>query len=223
MDRLSARLGRVTAARTRRERLRDEAQAEIGALGMAQVARGGRDALSLSAIARQMGMSGPAIYRYVPSREALLARLVADVFTSLADEIALALSRVAPGDPDRRFRTIGRTYRAWALTHSREYVLVTTKVTSSEGRGEMLAATERTLGLAVSALHDLDPAGSPDRMRSLAIVAWQRMHGHLTLELEGLHEAMGVDPAILYEDELDAIVGHVRARFQPSPAALTAA
>lgn len=213
----------MPAALTRRERLRAEARAEIGALAMAQVARGGLDALSLSAIAREMGMSGPAIYRYVASREALLARLVADVFTSLADEIAVALTRVAPGDPDHRFRTVGRAYRAWALTHSREYVLVTTRVTGSEGRPAMLAATERTLGLVVSALHDLDPAGRPDRMRSLGIVAWQRMHGHLTLELEGLHEAMGVDPESLYEGELDAIVRHVRAGRQLSTAALSAA
>ncbi len=55
------------AVPTRRERQRQETLAEIKARAMGQVAEGGAGSVSLNAIARAMGMSPAALYRYFAS------------------------------------------------------------------------------------------------------------------------------------------------------------
>ena len=75
---------------TRRERYRQETLAEIKQLAMRQIARGGAEALSLSAIARAMGMSGAALYRYFPSRDDLLAEIIVDAHHDLAEVLQAA-------------------------------------------------------------------------------------------------------------------------------------
>lgn len=61
-----------------RERYRAQMQAEIKQRAWEQIASTGVAALSLKAIAKQMGMSGPALYRYFPSRDELITALISD-------------------------------------------------------------------------------------------------------------------------------------------------
>ena len=42
----------------------------------------------------------------------------------------------------------------------------------------------------------------PDRAR--AVTLWSRMHGHVSLEIEGNFASMGLDPEALYEATLTA-------------------
>ena len=69
---------------TRRERLRAEALEEIRRHGYEQIADGGPTALSLNGIAKAMGMSGPAMYRYFASRDELLSTLVTESYEDLS-------------------------------------------------------------------------------------------------------------------------------------------
>ncbi|MBV9196372.1 MAG: helix-turn-helix transcriptional regulator, partial [Solirubrobacterales bacterium] len=59
----------AVTAPSRRERLRAQTLAEIREHAYAQIAQGGPAALSLNGIAKAMGMSGPALYRYFSSRD----------------------------------------------------------------------------------------------------------------------------------------------------------
>ena len=68
---------------THRERLRVLTVGEIKRQGYGQIAEGGPGALSLNRIAKVMGMSGPAMYRYFASREELMATLVIESFEDL--------------------------------------------------------------------------------------------------------------------------------------------
>ncbi|MEC3993896.1 TetR/AcrR family transcriptional regulator [Actinacidiphila sp. DG2A-62] len=68
-----------------RERYRAQVRAEVKERAWAQVAEAGASALSLNAIARQMGMSGPALYRYFAGRDELITALIRDAYRSLAD------------------------------------------------------------------------------------------------------------------------------------------
>src|ERR1700756_3222700 len=79
----------------RRERLRQTTVAEIKALAWQQIAEAGAPSLSLRAIARDMGMTSSALYRYFPSREVLLTALIKDGFASLADALEAAEAEVA--------------------------------------------------------------------------------------------------------------------------------
>lgn len=90
----------------------------------AHLAAGGATDLSLRAIAREVGMSSSAIYRYFPSRDELLTALIIDAYNSLADHVEAGEARVRRSDHAGRFRAIGRGIRSWAFTNEHEYALI---------------------------------------------------------------------------------------------------
>ena len=97
-----------TAVPSRRERLRPQALEEIREHGYAQSAAGGPTALSLNGIAKAMGMSGPAMYRYVGSRDELLATLVTESYEELAGALIEAAERAHRRTPEGRVRAARR-------------------------------------------------------------------------------------------------------------------
>jgi AcrR family transcriptional regulator len=113
---------------TRRERMRAATLSEIKQHAWAQVAEGGALAISLRGIAREMGMTSSALYRYFDSQEQLITELVADGYESLADALeaaeAAVLETAADIDAGEHFMCLARAYRAWALEHASEYALV---------------------------------------------------------------------------------------------------
>ena len=66
-----------------RERVRAELTAEITAAARRQLAEVGAAGLSLRAVARELGMASSAVYRYFPSRDSLLTRLITDGYDAL--------------------------------------------------------------------------------------------------------------------------------------------
>jgi AcrR family transcriptional regulator len=109
----------------RRDRLRQTTVAEIKARAWQQIAEAGASSLSLRAIARDMGMTSSALYRYFPSRDVLFTALIKDGFSSLADALEAVEAEVAGlTDGGDRFIRIVRAYRAWALAHPSEYALI---------------------------------------------------------------------------------------------------
>ena len=73
----------TTAPRTARERARAEITAEILDTAREHLGRDGAAALSLRAVARDLGMVSSAVYRYVPNRDALLTMLIIDAYDGL--------------------------------------------------------------------------------------------------------------------------------------------
>jgi AcrR family transcriptional regulator len=109
----------------RRDRLRLSTVAEIKTLAWQQIAEAGAPSLSLRAIARDMGMTSSALYRYFPSRDLLLTALIKDGFASLADALEAVEAQVAGvADGGERFIRLVRAYRGWALGHPSEYALI---------------------------------------------------------------------------------------------------
>jgi AcrR family transcriptional regulator len=109
----------------RRERQRAATVAEIKQRAWAQVADGGVLAVSLRAIARQMGMTSSALYRYFASHEDLVADLVTEGFASLADTLEAAETELPPTESlAARWIHVSSSYRSWALEHPAAYSLV---------------------------------------------------------------------------------------------------
>ncbi|MFD8965946.1 TetR/AcrR family transcriptional regulator [Streptomyces sp. NPDC059568] len=79
-----------TGTKTPRERYRAQVREEIKERAWEQIATAGASALSLNAIAKQMGMSGPALYRYFAGRDELITALIKDAYRSLADTVRAA-------------------------------------------------------------------------------------------------------------------------------------
>lgn len=112
----------TTATPSRRERLRTSTVAEIKQAARRLLVDGGPAAISLRAIARDMGMTAPAIYRYFSSLDALLIELTADFYAELRGSIE---SADGPADePLRRLGHLARGFRQWACQHRAEFALM---------------------------------------------------------------------------------------------------
>lgn len=108
----------------RKEKQRDSTREEIKTAAWGLLAAGGVEALSLNAIARQMGVTTPALYRYFNDRADLLAALAADAYASLAADLEAACAGCQAGDFAGRLRAAGLTYREWALANPERYRLI---------------------------------------------------------------------------------------------------
>ncbi|RDI67720.1 TetR/AcrR family transcriptional regulator [Nocardia pseudobrasiliensis] len=97
--------------------------ADIRRVARALLVDQGPEAVTLRAIARELGITAPALYRYYGSRDDLLATLRSDVCDDLAVDLTAAHDG-APDDAGVRFFAVLRGFRQWALTHSREFTLV---------------------------------------------------------------------------------------------------
>lgn len=116
----------MTTARlqgTRRARLRDATTAEIKATARLLLVRDGEPALTVRAIAREMGLTAPALYRYFSGHEDLVAGLVEDLLDELTGELTAARDTVPVADPLDRLGATCRAFRRWALDHPREFQL----------------------------------------------------------------------------------------------------
>lgn len=224
---------------SRRERLRAQTLAELKDLALAQIAEGGPAALSLNAIARSMGMSGPGLYRYFASRDDLLAALVADSYDELADALEAAAEAARRRAPAARFRAVTAAYRDWALAHPHQYRLV---FSTAYGSGQVapddtIPRAHRSMLSVLAAVAALGPgagnrsgrASTLDRQLErwsnarggggglsaatlrLGVLTWTRLHGVLSLEIEGVFEAMGLDAALIYKAEVEQLIAEHRA------------
>ena len=111
-------------AGNRRERLRDATTAEIKDTARALLVEDGPDALTLRAIAREMGMTAPALYRYFASHEDLVGALCQDLLAELTVTLAQARDTVGTEDPVGRLMAACRAFRQWSLANRREFQLV---------------------------------------------------------------------------------------------------
>ncbi|MEU4739012.1 TetR/AcrR family transcriptional regulator [Actinosynnema sp. NPDC023658] len=109
---------------TRRERLRAETEREIRRQARALLVKHGRDAVTLRAIAREVGITAPALYRYYDSREDLLRRLAEDICTDLAAKLDADLDGIDEHDVNAQVYAVCRGFRRWALAHPQEFTLV---------------------------------------------------------------------------------------------------
>jgi AcrR family transcriptional regulator len=109
---------------TRRDRQRIATVAEIKALARQQLAEAGPAALSLRAIAREMGMASSALYRYFASYDELIGALCVDAYDAVADAVTEACDGEPADDPSGQWWAIGQAYRQWALDNPADFALI---------------------------------------------------------------------------------------------------
>ena len=81
----------MVQAPSRRDRVRAATVQEIKDTARRLLVQQGQDAATLRAIAGEMGMTAPALYRYFGSREELIKHVIADIFSELADDLQAAI------------------------------------------------------------------------------------------------------------------------------------
>ncbi|MET0698447.1 MAG: TetR/AcrR family transcriptional regulator [Mycobacterium sp.] len=196
---------------SRRDRLRQEAVAEIKAIAMRQLAASGASGISITAIAKQMGMTGPALYRYFANRDALLTALIRDGYADLAHTTELVAERAAALPPADRLHAVATAVRAWALAEPHRYLLLFgTPVPGYEAPMDTLDAANRALHVFAAIAAELlaesrRPEASTDVLL-MATVVWTRIHGVVSLEIVGQYTHLHIDPAMLLNREIDSVI-----------------
>lgn len=218
----------------RRERYREQTRAEAKQIALRQLAEGGQEALSLNAIARELGMSGPALYRYFAGRDALLTALIVDAYRDLGAAVERAAGARQGLAPVARMRALAHAARDWALAQPQRYLLLFgTPFAGYHAPAEATAAARDSIGAVLATMieiHNERPTPSvdptelerqlqaapwlPDDMRDRipgnvladVLLSWSRIHGLLGLEINGQFAAMGFDPTLLFDRELDTLM-----------------
>lgn len=117
----------MVQAPSRRDRVRAATIEEIKQTARRLLVADGAEAVSLRAIAREMGMTAPALYRYFGSHEDLLANVVGDIFNEISADIQAAISVAAAasgGDLTQKLIAACREFRRWSLSHRPEFSML---------------------------------------------------------------------------------------------------
>ncbi|MDQ2781707.1 MAG: WHG domain-containing protein, partial [Actinomycetota bacterium] len=107
-----------------RAQRRDDISQRIIEIGRVHLTERGAAALSLRAVARDLGMVSSAVYRYVADRDALLTLLVVDAYDEVGDLVDMTLVRESRRRWDSRLLAISQTVREWALAEPARYALL---------------------------------------------------------------------------------------------------
>jgi AcrR family transcriptional regulator len=109
---------------SRRDRVRADTVREIKETARRVLVEQGGDGFALRAIAREMGMTAPALYRYFDSRENLVEHVVADLYDELCAHLESARDDADPATPPVQLLAASRAFRRWAITHHQEFGLL---------------------------------------------------------------------------------------------------
>ncbi|WP_255406349.1 TetR/AcrR family transcriptional regulator [Mycobacterium sp. E796] len=179
---------------------------------MRQLAESGSIGISMSAIAKQMGMTGPALYRYFSNRDALITALIRDGYADLARTAEGAAGRGAGQPAADRLQAVAGAVRGWAREEPQRYLLLFgTPIPGYRAPLDTVGEAFRPLNvLAAIAAELLGEAAPDDRALLLATVAWARIHGVVSLELVGQFTHLDIDPARLVAGEMNHLVAQIR-------------
>lgn len=220
---------------SRRDRMHEATREEIKTIAWGQIAEHGAAALSLRAIAREMGMTAPGLYRYYKDRDALVTALIVDAYASLGDSQIASIADLPPGDHARRLKATGLAYRQWALTYPQRYLLIFgTPLPGYHAPREVTQpVAARSLNTLISVLDAAWKDGVLKREKSpqlsgrlrgqirewasqqpvedeyvlyLTLVIWSRVHGLVMIEISNQYPPPLEETAEIFNREIEMIV-----------------
>ena len=199
-----------------------------------QISQYGAPALSLRAIARELKITAPAIYNYFPDRDALVTALIIDAYTSFGDWQINARDSVSAGNHRKRLEAIGLAYRNWAHSYPQRYQLIFgTPIPGYKPPAEkVFPSSARSISALFRVVEEARAAGKLntvsfrtvnekykiyyDQWRTyvgevhpqslfVAMIIWARVHGIVSLEIQGNLPPFGEKGDALYRFELNSI------------------
>ncbi|MFH7594569.1 TetR-like C-terminal domain-containing protein [Streptomyces racemochromogenes] len=218
-----------SAAGRRRHRVREEALADAMRISRRLLVDEGAAAVTVRAVAREMGLTAPGLYRYYAGHRELVQALVSHLYEELAATLASARDTQPAGRPGLRLREVARELRRWALAHPNEFALLFAKPVADADTAPGAAAHDPSwrfgsvvLDLMVDlwrhggvrAPADLDPvwaaqleevrehlAGEPVPLEVIYVfvAGWARLYGAVAVEVFGHLDFALTDPEPLFE------------------------
>ena len=220
----------------RREKIRLATREEIIATAWKQIGETGAAGLSLRAIAREMDLTAPALYRYFEDRDSLVTALIIEAFISFGDALESARDACPADDHAGRFKAISLAYRQWAISYPQRYMLIFgTPIAGYCMPEEAGPASQRSFLILTGVIADAYQAGKihlspeykaltpglraryqllkqmgltyPAVVQQLALVSWSWIHGLTSLELYGyMPNFLGDQVEGFVQFELDAFM-----------------
>jgi AcrR family transcriptional regulator len=213
-----------------RQRYRDQVRGEIKQAALAQIGEGGAGALSLNAVAKELGVTGPALYKYFRSRDELLTELILEGFDDVAAAVRAAVSN---GQSRERLHALAGAFHAWAVANPRLFqLLFGTQSPGYQAPPETVQRAREVLGpfLPIFArgrapeqlraemrrwVEEVPPVtewvqafahdGDPATALAGAVMLWSRLHGIVSLEVQGQFAGMGHRADTLLTVEMDSL------------------
>jgi AcrR family transcriptional regulator len=194
---------------------RVETTRTIQATARRHLAEVGPAALSLRAIARDVGMVSSAVYRYFPSRDELLTALIIEAYDELGDAVEQADAGVRRrSDLDKRFLAVCDAIHDWARANPHEYALLYgSPVPGYAAPDDTVTSAGRITGAFLRLAQESERAGdelgaptgavTPKERKALGgvrpaletavadervvrwLMAWTTVFGHVSMELFG--------------------------------------
>lgn len=222
------------APKSRAENRAEQTRA-IQETGRRHLAEVGPAALSLRAIAREVGLVSSAVYRYFPSRDDLLTALIIEAYDELGDAVESADAGVRDRDDlARRFLAVCHAIRGWARANPHEYALLygspvpgyaapdTTVPSAARITGAFLALAQASQLRGDALRAPAGPVGAKERtalegVRQVLetpvddartvrwLMSWTTVFGHLSMELFG-HMYRGV---LDYDEHFRHVTGEL--------------
>lgn len=217
-------------AQTRRERQHEATRDEIKDVARRLMAQHGTAGISIRVIAREMGLTAPALYHYFSSRDDLITDLIVDAFNALADAMQEAGERAASELVRERLTQILLEYRRWALEHRVDFQLIygnpipgyeapdelTTRAASRAfvvllpliaQLPERFSIVPPTLRMHLAEVLERDGYQVPIEVFYETVVGWSRLHGIIMLELFHHLQPVVGDVDAYYRAEIENMLG----------------
>ena len=160
----------------------------LAAAGRILQSTGSDDAITLRAVAREAGITAPAIYAHFADRDAIRFTVIEDTFAELAT--ALSAAAEAQAEPVERLRAVCRAYLEFAIERPHHYRVMFERHRAARGAdaGPVAPDVQSIVGAeAFGALSDAAAACIASGASTAATPAaaatriWIGLHGQATL------------------------------------------
>ncbi len=177
-----------------------------------QISREGAPALSLRAIARDLGIAAPSIYNYFADRDGLVTALILEAYESLALFQKTANDAAPSDDLHARLISIGKAYRDWAVKYPQRYLLIFgTPIPGYVAPLEIISPIAAgSLSVLINLIENYQLAGRIKGIdldsQAIATLIWMRVHGFVSVEITNNLPPSPLNLNTLYEIELKLII-----------------
>lgn len=134
---------------------------EIKKYALEQMGNVGTSGISMSAIARKMEISSPALYRYFDSRDHLIRALIDDACNDLISSLENTDNSLPAANYAGRFLEVANKFREWSLAHPMEFLLIFNLSLSHDPAARTIAqqGSQRVLTIITDVLRGANQAG----------------------------------------------------------------